>query len=148
MIKKIIAWTTNESPTWQQLGIAIIRISFGILFFVSGCKKLISGSANMTQIGSAMGLFGITQGYLLLGYIAALTEFFGGISFIIGFCIRITSIPLIWLLIVASSFHIQKGDSFHQWAFPCICLCVTIAFLIAGSGMYSVDHRINFADQE
>lgn len=138
----------HESPALQQIGLAIIRISFGVVFLIFGYKKLISGSANITQIGSAMGFFGVTRGYMLCGYLAALTELLGGLSFIVGFCTRIASIPLIWLLIVALRFHMEKADPFNVWAFACTCLCATIGFFIAGSGIYSVDHFTSSAAQE
>jgi len=148
MNKKIIIWTMHESIPLQQLGFAIIRISFGIALLIFGYKKIMSGSANLTHVGSAMSLFGITRGYIFWGYLAALTELCGGLALIIGFCTRIASIPLIWLLIVALRFHIQKGDPFNAWAFLFTCLCAVIAFLIAGSGIYSIDHITNCVAQE
>lgn len=141
-MKKIIMWTMHESPALQHLGLAIIRISFGVMFLIFGYTKLISGSANITQVGSAMGLFGITHGYIFWGYLAALTELCGGLALIVGFCTRIASIPLIWLLIVALRFHMQNADPFTIWGHAVTCLCVVVAFFIAGSGVYSIDHFI------
>jgi putative oxidoreductase len=141
-MEKIILWTMHESPALQQLGLAIIRISFGVVFLIFGYQKLLSGSEHLTQIGSAMGLFGITRGYMLWGYLAALTELCGGLAFATGFCTRIAALPLIWFLIVALRFHLQKADPFTSWAFACICLCIVIGFLLAGSGMYSIDHYL------
>ncbi len=143
MNKKIITWTLYESITLQQIGFAIIRISFGIALCIFGYKKLLSGSNNIIKIGSSMSLFGITRGYILWGYLAALTELFSGLAFTIGLFTRIASLPLIWLLIVALRFHINNNDPLYVWMFPCICLCAVIAFLIAGSNIYSVDHVIN-----
>jgi uncharacterized membrane protein YphA (DoxX/SURF4 family) len=118
------------------------------MFLIFGYKKLISGSANITQIGSAMGLFGITRGYMLWGYLAALTELCSGLALMVGFCTRIASLPLIWLLIVALRFHIQNADPFTVWGHAVTCLCVVIAFFIAGSGVYSVDHVTSSVAQE
>ncbi len=140
MLKKIINWTMHNSPTLQHLGLTIIRIGFGITLTIFGYNKLFSGSANLTQLGSAMGLFGITRGYIIWGYLAALTELCGGLAYTIGLWTRIVSLPLVWLLIVAVKFHIQKGDAFTVWAFATTCLCITIGFLCAGSGIYSADH--------
>lgn len=131
-----------HSLALQELGVTLIRISFGIIFVVFGYNKLTSGSENLTQIGSAMGLFGITWGYLLWGYAAALTELCGGLAFTLGFGTRIAALPLIWLLIVALRFHLQNNDTFTKWSFPCLCLCIAVSFFIIGSGMYSLDHLI------
>ena len=148
MCKKIIQWTMHNSPTLQHLGLTIIRISFGIIFIIFGYNKLFSGNANLTQIGSAMGLFGITRGYIIWGYLAALTELCGGVAYALGLWTRIVSLPLIWLLIVAIKFHIQKGDAFTVWSFPVTCLCIIVGFLIAGSGVYSADYVLHSATRK
>lgn len=140
MCKRIIAWTMHDSAALQHLGLTVIRISFGIIFLVFGYNKLISGTTNITQVGSAISLFGFTHGYLLWGYAAALTEFFCGLAYILGLWTRIASLPLIWLLIVALKFHFQNGDAFTVWGFPCMSLCIVVGFFIAGSGIYSADY--------
>jgi len=129
-------------PILQEVGLTIIRMSFGIIFAIIGYTKLLSGSENLTELGSAIGLFGIKWGYLFWGYIAALTLLLGGASFALGLYIRIASIPLVGFLIVALYFHLQKNDPFTKWAFASMCLSIVIAFFIAGSGKYSLDHII------
>lgn len=128
------------SPVLQELGLTIIRIGFGVIFTIFGYQKLMSGTANLTQLGSAMGLFGITWGYLWWGYAAALTELCGGLAFTFGFNTRLAAIPLAWLLIVAIRFHLQNNDPFTKWSFAVLCLCVIAGIFIAGSGTYSIDH--------
>lgn len=142
MCKGIVSCTMHYSPVLQQLGLALIRIGFGVIFLIFGYKKLLSGSANLTQVGSAVSYFGITRGYLLWGYMAALTELFGGLAYILGLGTRLACLPLLCLLIVALKFHLQNGDSFTVWAFPCLSLCIVISVLIAGSGAYSADYLI------
>lgn len=131
-----------HSPMLQQLGLTIIRISLGVILTIFGYNKLISGSVNLTQIGSAMGLFGISWGYLWWGYAAALTELCGGIAFALGLYTRFACIPLACLLIVALHFHLQNNDPFIKWSFPALCLCIVAAIFVAGSGNYSVDNMI------
>jgi uncharacterized membrane protein YphA (DoxX/SURF4 family) len=143
VMKKIALWTMHESPALQQLGLGIIRISLGVILVIFGYNKLISGTTNLTQVGSAISLFGVTHGYLLCGYLAALTELCGGLAYIFGFCTRIASVPLMILLIVALRFHLDKGDPFTVWAFACALLCIAIGFFIAGSGIYSADHLLS-----
>ena len=131
-----------HSPLLLQFGLTIIRIGFGVIFTIFGYNKLFSGSVNLTQIGSAMGLFGISWGYLWWGYAAALTELCGGAAFALGLYTRIACIPLAWLLIVAIRFHLQNNDPFTKWSFPVLCLCIVAGIFVAGSGTYSVDHAI------
>jgi putative oxidoreductase len=143
MCNKIIQWTMHNSANLQHVGLTLMRIGFGMMLTIFGYNKLFSGTANLTQIGSAISLFGITHGYLLFGYLAAFTELCGGLAYATGLWTRIASLPLIFLLIVALQFHLQKGDAFTVWAFPALCLCIVIGFLIAGSGMYSADYVIH-----
>jgi putative oxidoreductase len=143
MCNTIIQWTMHNSTNLQNVGLTLIRIGFGVMFTIFGYNKLFSGSANLTQLGSAISLFGITHGYLIWGYLAALTELCGGLAYVMGLWTRIASLPLIFLLIVAIKFHLQKNDAFTVWAFPALCLCLVIGFLIAGSGLYSADHVLH-----
>jgi len=147
MFHKLILSTMHYSPSLQHLGFTLIRVAFGTIFFISGYNKIMSGTESLTQLGSAMGLFGITWGYVFWGYMAALSELVGGLAFILGLCTRIASLPLMWLLIVAIRLHVSKGDPFMKWSFACMCLCIVISFLIAGSGIYSLDHMINVPSQ-
>jgi putative oxidoreductase len=142
MCNTIIQWTMHNSASLQNIGLTFIRMSLGVMFTIFGYNKLLSGSANLTQLGSAISLLGITHGYILWGYLAALTELCGGLALVIGLCTRIASLPLIFLLIVAIKFHLQRNDSFTVWAFPALCLCLIIGFLITGSGIYSADYML------
>lgn len=141
-MKNILIHITQHTPSSHELGHAFMRISIGIIFLIFGYGKLTSGAEHLTQLGSAMGAFGITQGYLWWGYLAALTEFCGGLILIFGFLTRFACIPLIWLLIVALTFHIKKGDAFTSWGFAFTFLCIMIGFLITGSGQYSLDYYL------
>jgi putative oxidoreductase len=142
LMKNLLIRITQHTSSSYELGYTFIRISIGIVFLIFGYGKLTSGTANLTGLGSAMAAFGITHGYLYWGYLAALTEFCGGLTIIFGFLTRLACIPLIWLLIVALTFHIKKGDAFSTWGFAFTCLCLMIGFLIAGSGNYSLDHYL------
>ena len=143
MLHQLISFTMHHSPALQQLGFTLIRIGFGTIILIFGYNKIISGAENLTQLGSAMGLFGITWGYLWWGYAAALTELCGGMAFILGLYTRIASIPLIWLLIVAIRFHLQNNDPFMKWSFAALCLCIAIGYFVAGGGVYSIDYFFN-----
>jgi putative oxidoreductase len=131
------------SPLSHELGYTFIRISFGVIFLIFGYGKITSGAEKLVELGNAMALFGITHGYLFWGSMAALTELCAGLAFIFGCLTRLVCLPVIWLLIVAMSVHINKGDSFTVWAFACMCLCITLGFLIGGSGKYSLDYAFS-----
>jgi putative oxidoreductase len=141
-MNKMIKKTMSHNGLAHELGHTIIRIGVGIAFLTLGYGKLTSGTEHLTQIGSAMAAFGITGGYLLWGLLAGLTEFCGGIAYITGLGTRLVSLPLAWLLIVALTFHMHRGDPFSTWGFAFVCLCITIGLLIAGGGKCSLDYAI------
>jgi putative oxidoreductase len=141
-MKHLLLRITQHNSSSHELGHTFIRISIGVVFLIFGYGKLTSETENLTSIGSAMAAFGITYGPLYWGYLAALTEFCGGLALIFGFLARLACIPLIWLLIVALTFHIKKGDAFTSWGFAFTCLCIMIGFSIAGSGTYSLDYYL------
>jgi putative oxidoreductase len=143
MCRKLLSWTMHNSPTLQQLGFMLIRIAMGSILLIFGYNKLMAGTEYLTQTGSAISYFGITHGYLLWGYAAALTEFCGGIAYILGLCTRIASLPLMFHFIVAMRFHMQHNDPFTIWAFPALFLCLVVSFFIAGSGRYALDSLLH-----
>lgn len=148
MIKK--GFCMKHIPSSLELGYTIIRIALGIVLVVSGYNKLsfalTQNTDHLIEIGSTMSLFGITYGYLWWGYVAAFTEFFGGIAFIGEFLTRLAAIPLIFLFIVAIKFHLHKGDPFAVWGFAFICLSICIGVLIAGKG--DDKHSVNYKTHE
>lgn len=141
-MNKIMRMIIGHSTTLCEFAHLLIRVGIGLIFVIFGFEKLCSGSENIIQIGSAIATFGITKGYILWGYIAAITEFFGGLAYILGFGTRFVSVSLIWLLFVAIRYHINKGDTFTTWGFACTLLIITSALLISGSGIYSMDYCI------
>lgn len=141
-MNKVMRIIMGHSSAMHELGHMIIRIGVGIVLIVFGFGKLFSGSENVIKIGSAMAAFGIVRGYIIWGYLAAFTEILGGLAYIIGFCTRLVSVSLIWLFIVAIRFHMDKGDPFNVWGFACVLLIISVAFLLSGSGAYSVDHFV------
>ena len=67
-MKNFLMRITQHTSSSHELGHSFIRISIGIIFLIFGYGKLTSGAENLTGIGSAMAVFGITNGYLYWGY--------------------------------------------------------------------------------
>lgn len=67
---------------------SIVSVVAGLIMIAAGSAKLLAGKASLTYVGGmALSIFGITghaQIALALGTVAALIEFFGGISFAVG----------------------------------------------------------------
>lgn len=137
----------QPSERLVNISILLLRISIGILTIGHGLPKIIGGPTMWTNVGGAIGTIGIHFFPMIWGFIAACTEFFGGVALIFGFGTRIVTFFLSIMMLVAFNWHIYKGDSFNVYSFPLTVLCVFIFYFIIGGGKYSLDHYI-FREKE
>ena len=114
-----------------SLGLLILRLVFGIAFILHGWGKI---QAPMSWMGPDAPVPGFLQ------FLAAFAEFGGGIAMILGALTPLASLGLICTMVVAVFVHVGKGDGFVGGFEPALVyLCISILFLLAGPGRYSVD---------
>lgn len=114
-----------------SLGLLILRLVFGIAFILHGWGKI---QAPMSWMGPDAPVPGFLQ------FLAAFAEFGGGIAIILGALTPLASLGLICTMVVAVFVHVGKGDGFVGGFEPALVyLCISILFLLAGPGRYSVD---------
>lgn len=130
---------TTASPALINLAILMLRISVGILTIGHGFPKIMGGVPMWTQLGTFVNPLGIYFWPLMWGFLGACTEFFGGIALTVGFGTRIASLALIFMMIVATVWHIDRGDSYNAYSFPLTLVFVYLAFFIIGGGSFSFD---------
>jgi putative oxidoreductase len=120
-------------------GLLILRIGIGIAFMVHGLPKLFMGGA----LGLSKGLAatGIPGG-VAAAYLAALAEFFGGMTLIAGLFFRPTTVVLGFTMLVALIFHLRHGDSFIAYSHALESGILFMALTVAGPGKFSVDHKL------
>ncbi len=129
-----------KTPEYQEIGLAFLRISLGLLFFIAGITKLIdpSGIINMT---SDLGFPSPFDTYF--GMLTMLAEIVFGATVLIRFNVKFSTIPLIIITIVAAiGVH---GPNIEEGAMIIVIILlhlVTIAALIyirfAGPGPYAI----------
>jgi putative oxidoreductase len=124
----------------NQLALTILRIGIGILFIGHGFLKIKRGIPELRWTGEQMKNIGITFAPLFWGICAMLAEFGGGVCLALGFCTRLAMPFMIFTMFVAITYHLRKGDSYGYYSFPMSQMLIFIAFLIAGSGPFSLDH--------
>ncbi|HEX6881433.1 MAG TPA: DoxX family protein [Terriglobales bacterium] len=123
----------------KGLGLAIIRIITGVVFFAHGYQKLI-----------VWGIGGVTGGFTQIGipaphlsaYLATFAEFFGGIALLLGLGTRLAAIPVAFTMVVAILQVHLKGGFFAPQGFeyPLTLLAANIAMIVAGGGAFALDN--------
>lgn len=124
----------------KDIGLLIIRIGIGISFiFVHGMPKLFGGPAAWERTGKAMVNLGISFAPVFWGFMAAITEFGGGILLLLGLFTRSTSVFLAFTMIVAMMRHLANMDPWSRVFHPIEIFTVFIALIFLGAGKYSID---------
>ncbi|MBN4084779.1 DoxX family protein [Flavobacteriaceae bacterium AH-315-B10] len=128
-------WTTSE----QKISIGLLILRVGISFsmiYLHGYPRLVNFSEFSSEFADP---FGIGNG-LSLGLVI-FAEFFCSIFLIIGLFVRLSSVPLIITMIVAT-WIINGGKDFIFQEKSFIYLIAYISLMISGGGRFSIDYLI------
>lgn len=125
---------------YQDSGLLFYRIVFGLSMMAHGYFKFAGGEQALYGVGSMLGIFGITGGYLVLGFMAATAELLGGLLLVLGLATRLGSLMIIGTLFVATVLELGKG--FLAWDYPSQMMFGAIMLLIAGPGRFSMDYKL------
>ncbi|MFT4309226.1 MAG: DoxX family protein [Candidatus Woesearchaeota archaeon] len=139
----------NSHLYYHDIGLLIIRIGLGIVFFVSGLGKIVDISPTITSFTGLFGMLGP-----LLAWTVALVELGGSISLILGLFPRIFALLLSIVMLVAiitvqypnMITSISGGSSFFM-AFRTIQVNILlllghIGIFFTGPGRYSLERYI------
>lgn len=118
---------------WSLL---ILRLSLGFSFAMHGFSKFSGGIENTSRWFESIGLPGI------LAYGVALLEVLGGFALMAGLFTRFLSFLYMIVMIVAI-YKVQLSRGFlGGYELEFTFLMVSLALLISGGGLYSVDHAL------
>lgn len=126
---------------YKDAGLLLMRAGLGILFMFYGYPKLLGGPAMWTQIGGAMKNVGVEFYPVFWGFMAAITETFGGFLLILGLAFRPVNLLLAFTMLVAALYHYQAGDGFQGYSHALEAGIVFLALVFIGPGKYSVDGK-------
>jgi putative oxidoreductase len=120
------------------VGLLALRIVAGLGFMFHGWGKI---QDPMGWMGPDSGIPGFFQA------LAAISEFGGGLAWILGALMPLASFGLLCTMAVAVHYHaVIKGDPFvgfeGSYEPALIYLCIALLFLLQGPGQYSVDALI------
>ena len=125
---------------YQDFGLLVLRLGLGVLFLLHGLPKMMGGPERWHTLGEATKHVGIHFAPTLFGFLAALSEFGGGICLIIGFAYRPACLLLCATMVVASAMHLDKGEELAKGAAHAVELAfVFFGLATVGPGRFSVE---------
>ena len=124
--------------SFQPLGLLLLRIAFGVIFFTHGYPKLAHANPAMRAMFVQHGL------PAQFVYVAGVLETFGGLLLLIGLFARAAALLLaIEMCVTIAKVHIVHGIMVvHDYEFPLALAAACFALATAGAGVASLDHLL------
>ncbi len=133
-------FTVPEHPTLGDLALLLMRVVGGLAFMLHGWGKIQKPFSWMGPDSFAPGIFQA---------LAAVSEFGGGLAWILGLLTPLASLGVASTMSVALWFHaIQRGDPFVSKAgepsfeLAAIYLCIALVLIGTGPGRFSLDRAL------
>ena len=128
------------SPTAPGLGLALLRLSLGVVFLAHGLLKVLVFTVPGTvQFFQSLGLPGFFA-HLVIG-----AELIGGLALIAGFLTRWAAAGLALIGFGSVLGHAANGWLFTNagggWEYPVLLGFATLALVFTGPGAFAVDRR-------
>lgn len=127
---------------YRDAGLLILRIGIGCMFIFHGAPKLFGGPDKWGMLGTVMPSLGFQFMPVFWGFMASVSEFFGGICVILGLFFRPACILLTITMAVATSMHLGRGDGLRGASHALENGIVFLSLILIGPGKYSVDERL------
>jgi putative oxidoreductase len=132
----------NNFDFKMDIPLLILRVGIGIMFVLHGYPKFMGGIEKWTGLGHyGMGSIGIDIFPVFWGFMAAFSEFVGGIMIIVGLYLRYFSFLLFVTMSVATVTHLSSGDGIMGASHAIESAVVFLCLLFAGPGKYSLQNR-------
>jgi putative oxidoreductase len=120
------------------IGLLIIRVGLGIMYMVHGFPKIAGGPEKWTAVGSGMHGMGVSFAPEFWGFMAAISEFGGGICLILGLLFRPAVVLMFITMLVAVMSFVATGGGFSQFSHPAENAITFLGLFFIGPGPYSV----------
>ena len=131
-----------KNDHYLHTGLLILRIGIGVMFIIHGAPKMFGGPEIWEKIGGAMANFGLGFFPVFWGFMAAASEFGGGILLIAGFLTRPACLFMAVTMIVAAVSHLTKGDGLGRASHAIEAAILFTSLIFIGAGKFSLDEWI------
>lgn len=123
---------------FRDLGLLVLRIGIGGMFMAHGWPKLAGGAKSWAKLGNAMGALGIDFAPTFWGFMAAISEFFGGLAFALGIGFIPATVGLLATMLVATTMHLKGGDGFIKSSHAIESAIIFAAMTLIGPGEHTL----------
>ena len=127
---------------YRDIGILILRLGIGGMFIMHGWPKISGGPDTWERVGGATASLGIHFAPTVFGFLAAVSEFVGGILLILGLFMRPACIFLLITMIVASAMLLTSGDGLLKASQAIEDGMVFLSLILIGPGALSLDETL------
>jgi putative oxidoreductase len=126
---------------YRNTGLLLLRFGIGLMFIIHGFPKLAGGPNGWTSLGGSMKVIGVDFLPVFWGFMAAVTESFGGFLLIVGLFYRPALILLVFTMVIATMVHLSKGDGLKGASQAIEMGILFFSLIFIGPGKYSVDKK-------
>jgi putative oxidoreductase len=127
-----------------SIGLLLVRLVMGAAFVLHGWGKLNSPGGPIGWMGPEAPVPAFLQ------LLAALSEFGGGLALILGLLVPLAMLGLTATMLVATSMHmfvmkdpfLSPGPGQGAYELPLLYLALSLMFLLAGPGKFSLDAKL------
>jgi len=133
-------FSVPDHSSFADLALLFLRVVAGVAFMLHGWGKIQNPFAWMGPDGFAPGI---------LQALAAVSEFGGGLAWILGLLTPLASLGIASTMAVAFSFHaVVRGDPFvsmtggPSFELAAVYFCIALLLIAAGPGRVSLDRSL------
>jgi putative oxidoreductase len=125
---------TVSSAPLPSGALLLLRIVAGVAFMLHGWSKIRNPLGWMGPEAPVPGIFQLA---------AALSEFGGGLLWILGLLTPVASVGILATMVVAVFVHVGRGDAFvGGWELATVYLVIAVVLLLVGPGRFSADAKL------
>jgi len=125
----------------RDFGLLLLRLGIGSMFVYHGWGKFFGGPPVWKSVGGAMGFVGISFVPTFWGFMAAFSEFIGGILMILGLGFQAALTLMCITMAVATTMHLSKGDGLSVASHAIENGIVFFSLIFIGPGRLSLDEK-------
>ena len=136
----------NKLDKHRNIGLLILRVGIGIMFMCHCFPKLTAGPEVWIKLGGALSTMDINFAPTFMGFMAAISEFGGGLLLVLGMFTRPACFFLLITMVVAMLMHIRSGDPFVKYSHALESAILFFSLLFIGPGKISLDKKLSKID--